>query len=44
MNEEKVFYTSWIRGEGLDPHSTGKKTELEEGLFWGQQLPPLPSL
>lgn len=47
VNEERCwvfFYTCWIRGEGLDPRSTGKKTELEGGLFWGQQLPPLLSL
>lgn len=39
-----LFYTCWIRGEGLDPLSMEKKTELEEGLFWGQQLPLLLSL
>lgn len=44
MNEERVFYTGWVRGEGLAPHSTGKKTELEGSLFWGEQLPLLLSL
>lgn len=44
VNEERAFCTCWIRGEGLDPLSMGKKTELEESLFWGQQLPLLLSL
>lgn len=26
------------QGECLDPHSTRKKTELDESSFWGQQL------
>lgn len=51
LNEERDFYICWVRGETLDPHSTGKKTELGRVFgflifffFWGQQLLLLLSL
>lgn len=40
MNEERDFYTCWVRGEALDPHSVGKNTELGGGFILGAAAAP----
>lgn len=40
MNEERDFYTCWVRGEALDPHSIGKNTELGGGFILGAAAAP----